>query len=177
MQRWWHRRRNKEERWNREMLLGILGNPWSLQDGCVEVDPNPAASARCLPIVNPEIPAEPTATRTRNEENGRRIYITKKMVSEFGATLGCRGCLVIPTTSHGGMSSQEYRTDGERSCAREAPRRQSEQEKTNSPPRNRRLLCPVRAEQMPRNVCVKTNWKCHKNPRTLDPLEVTWTGE
>ena len=95
MQRWWHRRRNKEERWNREMLLGILGNPWSLQDGCVEVDPNPAASARYLPIVNPEIPAEPTATRTRNEENGRRIYITKKMVSEFGATLGCRGCLVI----------------------------------------------------------------------------------
>ena len=37
------RRRNKEERWNREMLLGILGNPWSLQDGRVEVDPDPAA--------------------------------------------------------------------------------------------------------------------------------------
>ena len=33
------RRRNKEERWNREMLLGMLGNPWSLQDGRVEVDP------------------------------------------------------------------------------------------------------------------------------------------
>ena len=46
-------------------------------------------------MVNPEVPAEPTATRTRNEDNGRRIYITKKMVSEFGATLGCRGCLVI----------------------------------------------------------------------------------
>ena len=89
------RRRNKEERWNREMPLGILGNPWSLQDGLVEVDPNPAAPARSLPMVNPEIPAEPTATRTRNEENGRRIYITKKMVSEFGAMLGCRGCLVI----------------------------------------------------------------------------------
>ena len=27
------RGRNKEERWNREMLLAILGNPWSLQDG------------------------------------------------------------------------------------------------------------------------------------------------
>ena len=89
------RRRNKEERWNREMLLGVLGNPWSLQDGRVEVDPNPAAPARYLPMVNPEFPAEPTATRTRNEENGRRIYITKKMVSEFGATLGCRGFLVI----------------------------------------------------------------------------------
>ena len=88
-------RRNKEERWNRELLLGILGNPWSLQDGRVEVDPNPATQARYLPMVNLEVPAEPTATRTRNEENGRRIYITKKMVFEFGATLGCKGCLVI----------------------------------------------------------------------------------
>ena len=40
-------------------------------------------------------PTEPTVTRTRIEENDRRIYITKKMVSEFGATLGCRGCFVI----------------------------------------------------------------------------------
>ena len=76
---------------NRELLLGILGNPWSLQDGRVELDPDPAPPARYLPMVNPEVPAETTATRTRNEENGRRIYIMKKMVSEFGATLGCRG--------------------------------------------------------------------------------------
>ena len=32
------RMRNKEDRWNRDMLLGILVNPWSLQDGRVEVD-------------------------------------------------------------------------------------------------------------------------------------------
>ena len=89
------RRRNKEERWNRELLLGILGNPCSLHDGRVEVDPDPAAPARYLPMVNPEVPAEPTATRTRSEENGRRSYITNKMVSEFGVTLGCKGCLVI----------------------------------------------------------------------------------
>ena len=89
------RRRNKKERWNREMLLGILGNPWSLQDGRVEVDPDPTAPARYHPMANLEVQAEPTATRTRNEGNGRRIYITKKMVSESGATLGCRGCLVI----------------------------------------------------------------------------------
>ena len=44
--------------------------------------------------VKPEVQAEPTAKRTRNEENGRSIYITKK-ASESGATLGCRGCLVI----------------------------------------------------------------------------------
>ena len=39
------RKRNQEERWNREMMLGILGNPWSLQDGRVEADHNPAAPA------------------------------------------------------------------------------------------------------------------------------------
>ena len=71
------RRRNKEERWNRERLLDILGNPWSLQDGRVEVDPDPAAPARYIPMVNLEIKAQPTTTKPRNEEYGRRIYITK----------------------------------------------------------------------------------------------------
>ena len=80
---------NKAERWNRGRLLGIFGNPYSLQDGRVEVDPDPAAPARFIPMVNREVKAEPTVTRTRNEEHGRRIYITNKMVSEFGATLGC----------------------------------------------------------------------------------------
>ena len=46
-------RRNQEERGNRDMLLGILGNPWSLQDGRVEVDLNPAAPARYIALVNP----------------------------------------------------------------------------------------------------------------------------
>ena len=76
-------------------FLGILGNPWSLQDGRVEVVPNPAALARYIPMVSPEVEAGLTITKTRNEENVRRIYITKKMVSKFGATLVCRGCLVI----------------------------------------------------------------------------------
>ena len=89
------RRRNKDERWNCDVLLGILRNPWSLLDGRVEVDPNPAAPARHIPMVNPEVEAGPTVTKTRNEENVRRIYITKKMVSEFGATVGCKGCLVV----------------------------------------------------------------------------------
>ena len=41
-----------------------------------------------------QAPGGPTVTKARNEENVRR-YITDKMVSEFGATLGCKGCLVI----------------------------------------------------------------------------------
>ena len=61
----------------------------------MEVDPNPAAPARCIPMVNPEVEAGPTVTKTSNEENVRRICITKKTVSEFGATSGCKGCLVI----------------------------------------------------------------------------------
>ena len=45
--------------------------------------------------MNREVEAVSTITKTRNEENVTRIYITKKMLSEFGATLGCKGCLVI----------------------------------------------------------------------------------
>ena len=51
------RRRNKEERWNLDVLLGELGNPWSLQDRRVEVDPNPTVPARYVPMVNPEVEA------------------------------------------------------------------------------------------------------------------------
>ena len=34
------------------MLLDIFGTPWSMQDGRVEVEPNPAPPARKLPVVN-----------------------------------------------------------------------------------------------------------------------------
>ena len=54
------------------------------------VGPDPATPARYIPMVNPDFKAEPTATKPGNEEYGRRIYITEKMVSEFGATLGCK---------------------------------------------------------------------------------------
>ena len=73
--------------------LAFSENLWSMQDACVEVEPNPAAQAGTLPKVNPGWRL--TATRSRNEENGRHIDMTKKMVSEFGATLGCKGCLEI----------------------------------------------------------------------------------
>ena len=89
------RLQNKEERWNRDMLHGIFGNLRSMQDGRVEVDRNPAAPARTLPMVNPGVVAGTTTAKSRNEDNGRRICITKKMVSEFGATSGCKGCLEI----------------------------------------------------------------------------------
>ena len=70
----------------RDMLLGILGNPSSMQDGLVEVQPSPAAPTKTPPMVNTEVEAGPTTTKSSNEDNGRRIYITKRMVSEFGAT-------------------------------------------------------------------------------------------
>ena len=38
-------------------------------------------------MVNPEVEAGRTTTKSRNEEDGGRIHITKRMVSEFGATL------------------------------------------------------------------------------------------
>ena len=71
------RRRNIEERWNREKLLGIFGNPWSLKDGCVAVDPDPAAPARHMPMVNQEVKAEPTVTRTRNGARQTHLHHEK----------------------------------------------------------------------------------------------------
>ena len=82
---------------------------WSLQDGRLELD-NPAPLARRIPMVNPEVEAGRTVTKTRNEEHGRYIYITKKMVSEFEATLGCKGCLVIGQPD-GEVPSQDHHTD------------------------------------------------------------------
>ena len=67
------RRRNKEERWNRDVLLGILENPGSLQDGRVEVDHIPAAPARTIPMVNPEVEAGPTTGEI--QERGERQTI------------------------------------------------------------------------------------------------------
>ena len=143
MQRWWHAevfgdetKKNAESVkccWEYSEILG-------LQDGRVEVDPNPVAPARHLPVVNLEIPAEPNATRTRNEENGRRICITKKMASEFGATLGCRCCIsqrnVEPGLPHGWRTILHTRSGSKTIKTGE----------TNSLIRKRRLLCPVREE-------------------------------
>ena len=72
------RRRNKEERWNRAFLLGVLGNPWSVQDGSVEVDYNSGAPSGSFPMVNEAVVAEPTVAKTRNKVHGRRIDITKR---------------------------------------------------------------------------------------------------
>ena len=78
-------KRNKEERSNLEMLLGILGNPW------VEVDPNTAAPARYIPTVNPETEAGPIVTKNPEMERmGGRVFFAKKVVSEFRATLAAR---------------------------------------------------------------------------------------
>ena len=52
---------NKEDRWKRDMLLDIFGNPWS----CGTSQNHPDAG--------------PTTTKPRIEENGRRPYITKRM--------------------------------------------------------------------------------------------------
>ena len=68
----------------------------------VEVDPNCAAQEGKLTMVKPEMEAEPAMTKSRNDENGRRIW----MVCEFGVTLGCKGCHEIgqPHTVERGSS-------------------------------------------------------------------------
>ena len=49
------RRRNKEERGNRDTLLGVFAKPWNLQEGRVELDPNSVAHGGNIPMVNPEV--------------------------------------------------------------------------------------------------------------------------
>ena len=79
------RRRNKEERWNLDLLLGILGNPWTLAR---RTRSQPRSAVRYIPMVNPEVEVGLTVAKTRNEEIGKRTYIAMR------ATLGCKGCSV-----------------------------------------------------------------------------------
>ena len=84
-----------EERGSWDMLCCVVGNLWRLQDGRAEVDLDHAALGDNIPMVNPEVDAEPIVTKTRIEEHGRRIHISMKAVSEFRETLGCKACLLV----------------------------------------------------------------------------------
>ena len=76
------------------MLVGILGTPWSMQDGRVEVDPNPFGTSQNTSNGEPR-----GGGWTDNDEIQKRgqrktrICITKRVVSEFGAAWGCRCAL------------------------------------------------------------------------------------
>ena len=98
------RRGSEGESWNRDMLLGILGNPSSLQDGRVEVDDNSAEPA--IPMVNPEVEAGPTRAQSMYEESN----------------IGLERVLGGWTTTHRGVPSQDHHSDGNRLCTREATR-------------------------------------------------------
>ena len=45
-----------------------------------------------IPIRMPEVAPAPVSTE---EPQARRLYITKKMVKQFGASLGCPGCTTV----------------------------------------------------------------------------------
>ena len=79
--------RNKEERWNRDMLLGIVGNPWSLQDGHLEVTLQRWPDTFRLRIQK---------WRPDSDENQRRRQRQTHLHHEedgVGATVGCKGFL------------------------------------------------------------------------------------
>ena len=113
------RRRNKEERWNRDMLLGILGNPGPARR---------TRGSRSQPCSTSWIlsydETGPTTTKTRNEEDVRHIYITKRMVSD----IGLQGVPAYQTTTHRGVPIWDHHTDGKRSYTSETSRRKLDQE-------------------------------------------------
>ena len=45
-----------------------------------------------IPMKMPEVAPAPVATE---DQQGRRLYITKKMVKQFGASAGCPGCTTV----------------------------------------------------------------------------------
>ena len=61
----------KKNAGNRDVLLGMLGNPWSSQDGRLEVDPNLAAPARHIPMVNPEVEAGLRVIKTQKRRESQ----------------------------------------------------------------------------------------------------------
>ena len=102
------RKRNKEERWNRDVLLGVFGNPRSLQDGRVEVNPKPHSASQI------SSGGEPGGSGQNQERRERQTHLHHEEYRVcVWSDVGLQGLLGDRITSHGGMSSQDYRTDGE----------------------------------------------------------------
>ena len=77
------------------MVLDIKGTPWNPKGGDAVMDHEVAMGRGEIQMKEPTVRAAPTMPREPLGQIGKRVYITKKMVDEFGATLGCRGCLEI----------------------------------------------------------------------------------
>jgi len=79
-------------RWSADLLLGVRGTPWNPKGEGHELDDGAIRGYTGIGLEAPEVPAQ--AVRASNVDPGeKRIYITKRMVKKYGATLGCRGCL------------------------------------------------------------------------------------
>jgi hypothetical protein len=88
-------RKPPENMWNKQLVLDIKGTPWNLKGGDAVMDHEVSMGRGVIQMKEPLVRAVPTVPREPLGQIGKRVYITKRMVDEFGATLGCRGCLEI----------------------------------------------------------------------------------
>jgi hypothetical protein len=80
-------------------VLDIKGTPWNRRGGEAVMDHEVTTGRGPIVVKDPTTRAAPTIPRAPIGQIGKRVYITENSVDEFGATLGCRGCLANGVTS------------------------------------------------------------------------------
>ena len=92
-------RRPPENMWSKQLVPDIKGTPWNHKGGEAVMDHEVTTGRRPIAMKDPTARAAPTTPRAPIGQIGKRVYITENSVDEFGATLGCRGCLANGVTS------------------------------------------------------------------------------
>ena len=95
-----------EQRWDAKILKMIGGVPWKTTAGADEGDGTMPAIA--MPLEMPEVIMRP---EFRTEDViPRRLAIRVKDVSDFGATVGCKGCVALLRGARGIPHTEACRT-------------------------------------------------------------------
>ena len=92
------RRRAAPERWNAVALLAIRGTPWNLKNTAEQSEAEGDLTRMLRGDIPMQEPAVAPAPPTTAEPIGRRIYITKRMVTLYGTSDGCPGCRIAGAT-------------------------------------------------------------------------------
>ena len=70
--------------WNAEAITNVIGVPWRMTDGRWSVDRQEA-----------RVDSIPTPPLSHEGARIQRERVTKQDINEFGATMGCPGCITI----------------------------------------------------------------------------------
>ena len=113
------KRKPEEDRWVLEALESMKGTPWEPTPGHPDRELKSRVIVREEPVLPPPEPTE--------EQSMRRLYIRKKDVLKYGATVGCEGCRAVV---RGGVSrnhTEECRTRIEKAIREEGEGNRAQQ--------------------------------------------------